>query len=79
MSKTHKVLMVACSLIGIGAIVAIFAFGASVNTVFLALMVLICPLSHILMMRFMGHDHGEHTESHHSSGQTSTLKKDMSN
>ncbi len=78
MSKMHKVLMVACSLIGIGAVVAVFAFGVSFSTVFLGLMILVCPLSHFMMMRFMGHDHAGHTESHHSSGQTITLKEDTS-
>ena len=65
MSKTHKILMMACCLIGLGAAAAIFLFGVSTKTVLLGMMVLLCPLSHLLMMRFMGHNHGNEGSERH--------------
>jgi hypothetical protein len=66
MSKTHKTLMIVCSLIAISTVAAIFLFGLPVKNVVFGLMILICPLSHLLMMRFMGHGHdGEHHHEAH--------------
>jgi len=61
MSKKHTILMLLCCVVGMGAAAAIFFFGIPVNRVFTALLILLCPLSHLLMMKFMmkgGHDHG---------------------
>jgi hypothetical protein len=60
MSKKHTILMLLCCLIGMGGAAAIFFFGIPINRVFTTLLVLLCPISHILMMKFMmkGHDHG---------------------
>lgn len=60
MSKKHAILMLLCCLVGMGAAAAIFFFGIPVNRVFTVLLILLCPLSHLLMMKFMmkGHDHG---------------------
>jgi hypothetical protein len=63
MSKKHTILMLLCCVVGMGAAAAILFFGIPVNRVFTALMILLCPLSHLLMMNFMmkgGHDHGAH-------------------
>ncbi|MEW5985259.1 MAG: hypothetical protein AB1791_01340 [Chloroflexota bacterium] len=62
MNKKHVWIMLAGCLIPLAAWVAVFAFDVSVSTVLLAGLVLFCPLSHVLMMKFMpGHDHGDHT------------------
>lgn len=37
-------------------VVAIFAFRVPFNTAFLVVLMLMCPLSHFLMMKFMPHD-----------------------
>ena len=60
MSKKHTILMLLCCLIGMGSAAAILFFNVPVNRVFTGLMILLCPLSHLLMMKFMmkGHDHG---------------------
>lgn len=50
-------MMVVCSLIAIGAVAAIFFFRLPVRSAVFGLMILICPLFHLLMMKFMGHDH----------------------
>ncbi len=71
MSKKHTLLMLLCCVVGMGAAAAIFIFGIPVNRVFTVFLVLLCPLSHILMMKFMmkEHDHegGEQgvSDSHH--------------
>ncbi len=60
MSKKHTILMLLCCIVGMGAAAAIFFFGIPVNRVFTTLLILLCPLSHLFMMKFMmkGHDHG---------------------
>jgi hypothetical protein len=72
MSKKHTILMLLCCLVRMGGAAAIFIFGVPVNRVFTALLILLCPLSHLLMMKFMmkgGHDHGDSkqpaVDSHH--------------
>jgi hypothetical protein len=54
-------IMIACCLIPLVAFGAVTIFHIPLNTVLIAAMVLACPLSHILMMKFMmnGHDHQE--------------------
>lgn len=57
MTKKHIFIMLACCLIPITIFGAILVFKIPVSTVLLLALVLICPLSHLLMMKFMGHDH----------------------
>ena len=70
MSKKHTILMVICCLVGLGAAAAVFLFKVPTNNLWLPVMLLLCPLSHVLMMGMMGkHNHGdgeqsEHTEAH---------------
>lgn len=70
MSKKHTILMVLCCVVGIGAILAVTAFRVPVNNVLLVGLLLLCPLSHILMMGMMGKEHNHGSEgmpdhSHH--------------
>jgi len=57
MNKRHWILMLLCCLAPLAALGAIFLFQVPVNTVLLVALVLICPLSHVLMMSFMDHEH----------------------
>lgn len=50
MSKKHTILMIACCAIGMGGVLAVLVFKIPVNNVVFALMLLLCPLSHLLMM-----------------------------
>jgi ABC-type transport system involved in cytochrome bd biosynthesis fused ATPase/permease subunit len=70
MNKKHMWLMLACCLIPLAGLAAVYLFKVQVSTVFLIGMVLFCPLSHVLMMAFMKHDHNEtHPVSTHVHGE----------
>ena len=58
MKKSHIWMMIACCLIPIAGLVAVYLFNIPLNKVVFAGLMLFCPLSHLLMMKFMGHDHG---------------------
>lgn len=67
MSKKHMLIMLACCLLPIGALVAITAFKIPVSTVVYGALFLVCPLSHVLMMKFMGaHNHQEQNNQEHN-------------
>lgn len=61
MTKKHMLIMLACCLIPILALGAIFLLNVPVSKVLWIGLVLICPLSHILMMKFMRDD--DHADS----------------
>lgn len=58
-ANNHLWLMLACCLIPVVGLAAIFLFNIPVSTTLLVGLVLFCPLSHILMMKLGGHSHGE--------------------
>ncbi len=68
MNKKHMLLMVLCCVVGMGAVLAITVFRIPVNNVVTIGLLLLCPLSHVIMMAFMGkdHDHGMGSNPDHS-------------
>jgi hypothetical protein len=50
--------MAACCLIPIAGFALVSFFNIPLKSVFYFAMILICPLSHILMMKYMGHGEG---------------------
>lgn len=67
MSSNHMILMLLICVAAMGGAAAILFFGVPVNGLFLGLIILLCPLSHLLMMKYMGHG-SEHC-SHEQEGQ----------
>jgi predicted Na+-dependent transporter len=70
MNKRHALIMLACCLIPLVALGAIFIFKVPVNNVLYFGLVLLCPVLHLLMMGSMlKHDHNEHQAQHHEVAQ----------
>ena len=68
MKKSHIWMMIACCLIPVGGLAAVYFFNIPVSKVVYFGLMLFCPLSHVFMMKFMGHDHGaseQHTQHQH--------------
>ena len=57
MKKSHIWFMILCCLIPVVTLVAIYFFQIPFSKTVFAILMLMCPISHLLMMRFTGHDH----------------------
>ncbi len=58
MNNKHLVLMLACCLVPVAGLAAIFLWDVPVNSVVLVGLALFCPLAHLLMLKFMPREHG---------------------
>ena len=65
MTKKHILIMLACCLLPIVGLALLVLFKIPTSTVLWGAMFLLCPLSHLLMMKYMGHEHNaSHTSEH---------------
>lgn len=81
MNKKHTLIMLACCLVPIAGFILVSAFNIPLKSVFYFAMILLCPLSHLLMMKYMGHGEGhrhedkmDHTQ-HHEVPQIASPRK----
>ena len=58
MLKKHMLLVLLCCLAPVFALGAIFLFNVPVSQVLYFGLILLCPLSHIIFMKYMGHNEG---------------------
>jgi len=57
MKKSQILIMFLCCLVPVAALAAIYLFNVPVNSVLLIGLILLCPISHLFMMKFMEHNH----------------------
>ena len=63
MTKKHYLIMLACCLLPIAGLALIYLFKLPTTTVIWGAMFLLCPLSHLLMMKSMGHKQNNSSQS----------------
>ena len=56
MKKKHALIMLACCLIPIAGLALISLFNIPLKSAFYYLLILLCPVSHLLMVKYMVHD-----------------------
>lgn len=74
MNKKHLILMILGCVIPMAVIFILFIIGIPLNKILLFGLILICPLSHILMMRMMM-NHGDDSHINHTPESLQDMQK----
>ena len=80
MKKSHVWMMILCCLIPVAALTAVYLLNIPLSKVIFGVLMLICPLSHVVMMKFMGHDHGtteQHADHQHHTNSVIATKENI--
>lgn len=64
MNPKHTLIMLVCCLVPVTAFAAFFIFNIPLNMVLLFALVVLCPLSHLLLMKYMWNADADHHEAH---------------
>ena len=66
----HTLIMLVCCLVPVAAFAAFFIFNVPLNTVLLFALILLCPLSHLLLLKYMWNTDTAHDEAHQRATET---------
>jgi hypothetical protein len=70
MLSKHTLIMLVCCLVTAAAFAAFIIFNVPLNTVLLFALVLVCPLSHLLLMKYMWNAGATHDKAHQRAEET---------
>lgn len=78
MRSKHTLIMLVCCLVPVVAFAAFFIFNIPLNTVLIFALALLCPLSHLLLMKYLWNADSTDDKVHHCATETKQLDERQS-